>query len=173
MRKVVYYVATSADGFIARPDGDVAWLDRPQPSGGYGMVAFYRSVDTVLLGRKTHEVGRRMGQESYAGKRNVVFSRRSRKGSPGVEFVREDPGAFVRTLRGAAGKDIWLVGGGALAGALLDAAQVDEIVVHVVPILIGEGIPLFAPRRRSASLRLVSSRPFPDGVVRKRYSVSR
>ncbi len=62
MRKIIAYVATSADGFIARPDGDVGWLDRPEPPGGYGMKAFYRTVDTVLLGRKTWDVGRKHGQ---------------------------------------------------------------------------------------------------------------
>ena len=74
MRKIIYYVATSADGYIARPDGAVEWLDRPMPKGSYGMGAFYKSVDTVLMGRETYEVGRRFGQEGHPGKKTYVFT---------------------------------------------------------------------------------------------------
>lgn len=172
MRRIIVYVATSADGYIARPDGDVAWLDRPQPPGGYGMSAFYKSVDTVLLGRKTYDLARKLGQGSYPGKTNYVFSRsRGRHRAPNVQFVNEDVGQFARRLRRARGKDIWLVGGAELAAAFLDAGQVDEFIIHVVPILIGEGIPLVSPGRRGVPLALRSSRRYRDGVVRLHYSV--
>ena len=171
-RKIIYYVATSADGFIARPDGGVDWLDRPQPRGGYGFNAFYRSVDTVLLGRKTFDVGRKLGQPSYPGKKNYVFSRRARKRPvPGVEFVRGDVSELAHRLRRAPGKDIWLVGGAALFGAFLDATEVDELVIHVIPVLIGEGIPLIARRHRDVPLKLLGTRKYPDGVLRLHYAV--
>ena len=172
MRKIIVYVATSADGYIARPDGDVAWLDRPRPKGNYGMAAFYRSVDTVLLGRRTYDAARALGHESYPGKKNYVFSRARRRGrAPGVEFVSGDVGEFARRLRGSAGENIWLVGGAGLAASFLDAGQIDEFIIHVVPVLIGEGIPLVGPRQRSVPLRLLSSRAYADGVVRLHYSV--
>jgi dihydrofolate reductase len=75
-RKFIVYVAVSADGFIARPDGSVDWLDRPRPKGNYGMGAFYRSIDTCVLGHKTYDLSVSFGMaEGYTGKKNYVFSR--------------------------------------------------------------------------------------------------
>ena len=172
MRKIIYYAATSADGYIARADGDVSWLDRPRPKGSYGMGAFFKSVDTVLMGRETYEVGRRFGQEGHPGKKNYVFTRkRLRTRAPNVEFVRGSIADFARRLRAEEGKDVWLMGGAALAASFLDEGQLDEFIIHVVPVLIGEGIPLVRPERRSTSLSLVSTRAYTDGVVRLHYSV--
>lgn len=107
MRKIVVYIATSADGFIARPDGDVAWLDRPRTAGDYGMGAFYKKIDTVLMGRKTYDVALKFGQTSYPGKRNYIFSRTPRRGTvANAEFVSDEVGEFARQLRSSEGKDI-------------------------------------------------------------------
>ena len=126
------------------------------------------------MGRKTYEMGRRLGQDSFPGKRNLVFSRRLRRlGGPGVELVREDPAVVGERLRRGSGKHVWLVGGAELIAAFLDAGQVDELIVHVIPVLIGEGIPLVAPRHRTVPLELLASRSFSDGVVRLRYAVRR
>ena len=172
MRKIIYYVATSADGYIARPDGGVEWLDRPRPKGAYGMSAFFKSVDTVLMGRETYEMGRRFGQEGHPGKKTYVFTRkRLRTRAPNVEFVRGSVGDFARRLRAEKGKDIWLMGGAGLAASFLDEGELDEFFIHVVPVLIGEGIPLVQTRRRSTSLSLISSHAYTDGVVRLHYSV--
>jgi dihydrofolate reductase len=174
MRKVIAYLAISADGFIARPNGDVEWLDRPRTAGDYGMSEFYRSIDTVLMGRKTWAVGRKLGQAAYPGKANYVFSRsRRHRPDPRITFVHRPIGAFLRELRAQPGKHIWLVGGAKLFGAVLDAWQLDELIIHVVPTLIGTGIPLFAPRHRRVPLHLVRCRTFRDGVVRLHYVVSR
>jgi len=170
MRKIIVYVATSTDGYIARPDGDVGWLDRPRTAGDYGMGAFYKTVDTVIMGRKTWTVGGKLGQAFYPGKKNYVFSRTRRTASK-VELVSGRVGAFARRLRATKGKDIWLVGGASIIAAFLDAGAVDELIIHVVPILIGAGIPLVAPRHRSVELKLLSSRTYRDGVVRLRYAV--
>ena len=173
-RNIVVYVATSADGFIARPDGDVGWLDRPQPPGDYGMGAFYKTIDTVLMGRRTYELALQFGHESYEGKKNYVFSRTLPPGAKGkVEVVRGDVGAFARRLRAVPGKDVWLVGGADLTAGFLDAGQVDAFIIHVIPVLIGEGIPLVQPRHRAVPLMLESTRSYPDGVVRLHYSVRR
>jgi dihydrofolate reductase len=174
MRKIIVYIATSADGFIARPDGDVGWLDRPRVAGSYGMNEFFRSIDTVLMGRKTYEIGLKLGQTSYPGKRNFIFSRTLRQSAGAdVEFIAEDAGEFVKNLRTAPGKNIWLVGGSELIAALLDFGQVDEFIIHVIPTLIGAGIPLIEPRHRSVPLALLSARSFADGVVRLHYRVER
>ena len=172
MRKVIVYIATSADGYIARKDDDVAWLDRPRPKGNYGMAAFYKSVDTVLMGRKTYDIALKFGQESYPGKKNYIFSRKRRSSqAPNVEFVNKAVGDFARRLRDEKGKNIWLVGGGSLVASFLDEGQIDEFIIHVIPIFIGAGIPLIEPRHRSVPLTLLSSHAYSDGVVRLHYSV--
>jgi dihydrofolate reductase len=178
-RKIIVYIATSADGYIARRDGDFSWLnDRPPVKGDYGMAKFYKKVDTVIMGRKTYDIGVKMGQSGYAGKHNYVFSRKvfSRKngksGPPNVEFVNEDVTSFARRVRKVRGKHIWLVGGGSIIAAFLDAQLIDEFIVHVIPLFIGEGIPLIHPRHRNVPLKLVKIRSYPDGVVRLHYRVS-
>ena len=88
---------------IARPDGDVAWLDRPRTAGDDGMGRFYRSIDTVLMGRKTYELGRALGQDAYPGKKNYVFSRRAHVGAAGITVVAEDIAAFAGRLRRSRG----------------------------------------------------------------------
>jgi dihydrofolate reductase len=173
VRKIIVYIATSADGYIARPDGDVGWLDRPQPPGGYGMKAFLRSVDTVVWGRKTYDVGRKLGQTSFPGKTNLVFSRRPRRLAPGVQQIQGDVAGFARRLRRARGKHIWLMGGGELIASFLDTGEIDELMVFVIPVLIGKGIALIAPRHRDIPLTLLGSRRYANGVVRLHYRVPR
>ena len=107
-----------------------------------------------------------------AGIKNYVFSHRPPKGpTPGVEFVREAIGTFAQRLRGQTGKNIWIMGGAGLIASFLDAGEIDEFIIHVIPTFIGEGIPLIAPRHRDVPLRLRSATPFPDGVVQLHYDV--
>jgi dihydrofolate reductase len=174
-RKVIVHIAASADGYIARPDGDLEWLtSRPAPAGFYGMDAFMRSVDTKILGRKTYEASRRLGAKFGSKDRTVVFSREAPPSDApsGVEFVREPIGPFVRGLRERPGKDIWLMGGGEIIASFLDERAIDEFVVSVVPVFIGEGIPLIARRHRHVPLELLSLERFEDGLVQIRYRVS-
>jgi len=107
VRKIIVYIATSADGFIARPNGDVEWLNRPRTAGDYGMGDFYRSVDTVVMGRKTYDVGRKLGQSHYRGKKNYVLSRKRAPHRPqDVEFVSCAIPKFATQLRRTDGRDI-------------------------------------------------------------------
>jgi len=172
-RRFIVYIATSADGFIARGDGSVDWLNRPSPKGNYGIGAFYRSVDTCVMGRKTYDVAVRFGmRDGYAGKKNYVFSRRlAMTASPKVLVANHDVTNFARKLRAEKGKNIWLVGGAELIAEFLDCGQVDEFIIHMIPTLIGEGIPLLAPRHRNIRMRLLGCKRFPDGVVRLHYAV--
>ena len=172
-RRVIVHIGTSADGYIARPDGDLDWLtSRPAPKGFYGMDAFMKSIDTTLLGRKTYEVSLRMGAKFGSRSRTFVFSRRAAPaGAPtGVEFV-QDIGPFISRLRAQPGKDIWLMGGGDLIASFLDAQAIDEFVISMVPVFIGEGIPLIARRHRHVPLDLQSVERFEDGLVQLRYRV--
>jgi dihydrofolate reductase len=180
-RKIIVYIATSADGYIARPDGDVEWLNRLPSTADYGMRAFYSTIDTILFGRKTYDwvlaYYKKRGKKSgmFDTKvANYVFSRNPpKRKSPGVEFVSEPIKEFARRLRAAPGKHIWMMGGGELIASFLDAGEIDEFDIHVIPTFIGEGIPLVAPRHRDVPLRLRSARRFPDGVVRLRYEIAR
>jgi dihydrofolate reductase len=180
-RKIIVYIATSADGYIARPDGDVEWLNRRPRTVDYGMGAFYRTIDTILWGRKTYdwvlryynERGRKGGMFDTK-LANYVFSKKPLKEeTPGVKFVSEPVKAFAQRLRATPGKHIWMMGGGELIASFLDAGEIDEFDIHVIPTLIGEGIPLVAPRHRDVPLRLRSARAYPDGVVRLHYEVAR
>jgi dihydrofolate reductase len=173
-RQVIVHIGTSADGYIARTDGDLTWLtSRPKPQGFYGMGEFMKSVDTKLLGRKTYEMSRRLGAKFDSGGRTFVFSRSAPPADApsGVEFVTGDIGAFVRGLRDQPGKDIWLMGGGDLIASLLDEKAIDEFVVTMVPVFIGEGIPLIARRHRHVPLHLHAVERFEDGVVQLHYRV--
>jgi dihydrofolate reductase len=178
-RKIVVYIATSADGYIARPDGDVEWLNRRPDTVDYGMGAFYPTIDTILWGRKTYDWAldyckKKGTKDSVFDKRvaNYVFSRKPpKRAAPGIEFVTEPVKGFARRLRAAPGKHIWMMGGGELIASFLDAGEIDEFDIHVIPVFIGEGIPLIAPRHRDVSLRLRSARKYPDGVVRLRYDL--
>lgn len=176
-RKIIVYIATSVDGYIARPDGDVSWLDRPPVPGGYGMKTFMRSIDTILWGRKTYAQSLQLGQEpsDFGEKiRHYVFTHRPlRSQLPTVEFVDEPVSAFAHRLRSAPGKNIWMMGGAGIIASFLDAEEIDEFMIFVIPTLVGEGIPLIAPRHRNVPLELRSARRYKDGVVRLHYLVGR
>jgi dihydrofolate reductase len=174
MRKIVVYIAVSTDGFIARGDGSVDWLERSGAPADYGMTGFYSSIDTILWGRETYELARRRGDRFDRRVRHYVFSRRSLGPlSPGVEQASGTVQEFAGRLRSEPGKDVWMMGGAGLLGSFLDAGEIDELILHVIPALIGEGVPLAAPRRRTTPLTLLSSLAFDDGVVRLHYRVER
>jgi len=175
-RKIIVHIATSADGYIARPDGNLDWLtNRPAPKGFYGLPEFSRTVDAKILGRKTFDMSLRMGAPFPADDVHYVFSRSSPPASipAGVQFVTEPISAFVERIRKQAGKNIWMMGGGEIIASFLDEGAIDEFIITIVPMFIGEGIPLIAPRHREIPLQLRSSQPFPDGVVQLHYDVGK
>lgn len=173
-RKIIVAIATSADGYIARKDGGIDWLDRPRPKGFYGMDAFMKSIDTIIWGRTTWDMAAGMGGAGGYGARirNYVFTHRPAAEAAGVEFVNEPVAPFVERLRARPGKNIWMMGGGGVIASFLDAGAIDEFSISVVPTLIGEGIPLVQPARRNVALELISSQAFPDGVVQLHYRVA-
>lgn len=180
-RKIIVYIATSADGYIARPDGDVEWLNRRPDTVDYGMKEFYATIDTILWGRKTydwlldyHKKHDKTENLFDTNLDNYVFSRKPpKRPAHGVTFVSESIETFAQRLRATPGKNIWMMGGAGLIASFLDVGEIDELDIHVIPVLIGEGIPLVAPRHRDIPLRLRSSTAYPDGVVRIRYEVTR
>ena len=168
VRKVRLYIAASLDGFIAGPGGEIDWLD----AGGdadYGYAAFYASIDTTLMGNETYKQVLTFGAFPYPTKTNYVFTR----GAPPpdtahVRFVSGDIAGFVRDLKEAPGADIWLVGGGQLNTIMLEAGLIDEIILTSFPLVLGWGIPLFAPSDVRSPFKTVGCQAFDTGLIQWR-----
>lgn len=173
MRTVTYGAAASLDGFIARQDHSVDWL---QWSDDVSAITsrYWSSVDTVVMGRKTYEVMVRGGMKSYPGVRNYVFSRTLKtRPDPKVELVSDDAAHVVQALKKESGKGICVMGGGELAHALFEADLIDEVGVNIHPVLLGSGIPLFLPSPRQVDLEMVECKPLKGGCVYVLYRVRR
>ena len=170
MRRVLYRVAASLDGYIAGPHGEVDWIIH-DPSVDLGSV--YDSVDTVLLGRRTYELTRQPGAPPWPrGWRIYVFSRTLKPTEhPGVTVVSADAGRRVAALRAEPGRAIWLFGGGSLFRSLLEAKQVDQVEIAVMPVLLGGGVPLLEPGSSPTRLLLEDVQRYPTGILGLRYRV--
>ncbi len=173
MRKVKYAVANSLDGFIARKDGAFDWIIMDKEVMDE-LTEFFKSVDTVLMGRKTYEVALRHGTDdtSPPSMKSYVFSRtlKTRQGAD-VEVVSENAGEFIRKLKNGSGKDIWLMGGGNLAQTLFDENLIDEILLGVHPVLLGSGISLFPTINHQVDLELTDCKTYKNGVLSLVYRV--
>ena len=167
MRELSYFVASSLDGFIAGPQGEIDWL---AVDGDYGYSEFYRSIDTVVMGRKTFEQGLSFPEYPYPGKAAHVFTRRTLlPNRPDVTVVKEPPDAYVAELKQKDGGKIWFVGGGELGGELMQAGLIDEIVLTVHPVTLGRGIPLFNAHERRMDWRVEALHAWPNGLVQTRF----
>lgn len=172
MRRIRYNVAMSLDGYIADPNGGYDWIVE-DPDIDFG--AIVSEYDTLLMGRGTFEVAQG-GGGMMPGMRVVVVSRTLRpEDHPGITIVRDDVEGSVRALKEQPGKDIWLFGGGQLFRTLLDAGLVDTVEPSVVPVLLGQGIPMLPPpTERRARLRLTGTRTYEkSGIVTLMYDVMR
>jgi dihydrofolate reductase len=172
MRKVTFGGANSLDNYLARPDHAVDWLMWGDEAAAV-TADYWKTIDTVLMGRKTYEVALRGGQDGgYPGVMTYVFSRTLPAGPRGrVTITSADVVDFVRDLKGRGGKDICLMGGGELARPLFEAGLVDEIGFNIHPVLLGSGIPTFHPMSRQIDLELRECRPFKNGCVLVSYRV--
>ena len=173
MRKVIIYIASSSNGFIAKEDGDVGWLDEiPHPENAdYGYTDFYKSIDTTLMGNNTYKEV--LGFDvpfPYKGKKNYVFTRDPNlTKDDNVEYVSSEMVSFVKDLKSASGKDIWLVGGGLVNSTLINNNLVDQLILHLMPYAFGQGIPIFAPDLGDTPLKLTDSQVYSSGVVELKY----
>ena len=138
---------------------------------------FLKTIDTVLWGRKTFapmETGKHGGGQGKKIKNYVFTTKPPRESSlKNTEYVNEPVSDFAKRLRGTDGKDIWMMGGAGIIGSFLDANELDEFIIHVIPVFIGEGIPLIQPRHLEVNLKLLSTKNYEDGVVRLHYAVER
>ena len=169
--RVSVFIATSLDGCIARADGSLDWLDCVKLDGeDYGYGEFMSTVDTLLLGRGTWDVARTFDPWPYAGKRVVVLTHRPEQVRHGEELAAGNVAEVLEEL-GASGSARVYVDGGAVIRQCLAAGMVDELIVSVVPVVLGEGIRLFGDELPERTLRLVSSESWASGLVQLRYTV--
>jgi dihydrofolate reductase len=173
MRKVVFGGANSLDNYFARKDHSTDWL-RWSDEAAAVTAAYWKTFDTVLMGRKTYEVALRhsKGKAPYPGKQSYVFSRTCTDDANGaVTIVATDAVEFVRQLKKQRGKDICLMGGGQLARSFFEAGLIDEVGFNIHPVLLGSGIPLFHEMTRQIDLELLECRSFKNGCVLVKYRV--
>lgn len=174
MRTVTYGAACSLDGFIAARDGGLDWLHFSKDVQSI-IGAYWKTIDAVLMGRKTWSHAAAQGGGGGDGKiATYLFSRTLKQSpDPGVQLVTGEAGAFVENLKRKRGKGICLMGGGELARSLFQAGVVDEVGVNVHPVLLGSGVPLFPEIGRRVNLELLESRVLEGGCVLASYRVRR
>ncbi len=173
MRKLSLYIACSIDGYIAKPDGSVDWLeDFPNPDEpDMGYFEFIKDVDTLLFGAKTYRQVLTFGEWPYEGKESFVFSRNPVAAHDDkATFISGDIVHFVNDLKTKPGKTIWLVGGGEINSLLLNNDLIDEIILTLVPMVLGNGVPLFAQGKLDKVLKLFSTKTYTNGMVQMTYS---
>lgn len=173
------FVGISLDGFLARPDGDLGWLDSAgEGSGGqdHGYEAFMAGIDTLVMGRKTFEKVMTFDKWYYGSKRVVVLSSRALDLAPArerggvVEQMSGTPAEVVAKL-GTGGARHLYIDGGLTIQAFLRAGLINRLIISQLPILIGQGIPLFGPLNKDIKFKLVASRTYPGGMVQSEYEV--
>lgn len=170
MPKVVLFIATSLDGYIASSDGTVDWLFH---DADYGYTDFMESVETLVMGRKTWEQAKTFEEVPFAGKKIVVFSRTlSPSNDSRVHHVQGDVSDIVGSLRQDLQRDVLLVGGGELIRQFIAHRLIDEFRLFVHPIILGEGIPLFLHRTERTQLTFTGHQSFPSGLVELRYQLA-
>ncbi|MCT7951933.1 dihydrofolate reductase family protein [Ancylothrix sp. C2] len=167
MRKIILFIASSLDGYIARNSGEIDWLFTDQD---YGYSDFYSSIDTLLMGRKTYEQVLTFGEYPYQGVKTYVFSKNSRfSPTPETEIISENIKIFVSNLKQQNGKNIWLVGGGQLVFELMNEKLIDEVILSIHPIILGEGISLFPAKMTPQFFQLSQCQSYNTGLVQLSY----
>ncbi len=172
MRPLIYYVASSIDGYIAEPDGSFArfvWSDDVVSD----FLASYAWFDTVIMGRKTYDVAYKQGiTDPYPALETIVFSTALEADvDPNVEVIRGDVVKNVQALKKKDGKPIWLCGGGMLAAQLYQAGLIDKITLKLNPIILGKGIPLLAGETTFSGLTLTKTKEYDCGISLRHYDI--
>lgn len=172
-RKVILFIAASLDGFIAKADGDISFLSAvEQPGEDYGYANFLESVDTVILGRKTYDKIRSMFGGLAYGERNVfVLTRSPQPANDKVTFYSGSLVDLLSNLKSTNGRNIFCDGGAETVRRFLQEDLFDEIVVSIIPVLLGDGIRLFSEGFPEKKLQFVDAKSFEKGLVQLHYLV--
>ena len=173
MRKLIIYIATSLDGYIAKPNDDLSFLKLVEKEGeDYGYAEFTATIDTIILGRKTYDwVLREIGSSHYDnGDRNVYVITRTEKPNVGkTTFYTGDLTELVQQLKSQSGKNIYCDGGAEIINELLKKDLIDEMIISVIPVLLGNGTRLFQEGRPEQQLELVNTKTFETGLIQMHY----
>jgi len=170
-RKVILYIAMSFDGYIAKRDGDLSFLSIVEKEGeNYGYTDFVKTVDTVIVGRKTYDKILSMGYAfPHSDKDTYIITRTSRPSVGSVKFYTGSLNDLVARLKSTDGKHIFVDGGAEIVNELLKDNLIDEFYISVIPVLLGDGISLFKSGRPVIGLKLISSKSFEKGLVQLHY----
>lgn len=173
MRKLIIYIATSLDGYIAKPNDDLSFLKLVEKEGeDYGYAEFTATIDTIILGRKTYDwVLKEIGSSHYDnGDRNVYVITRTAKPNVGKTiFYTGDLTELVQQLKSQSGKNIYCDGGAEIINELLKKDLIDEMIISVIPVLLGNGTRLFQEGRPEQQLELVNTKTFETGLIQMHY----
>lgn len=171
-RKLMLYIATSLDGYIAKENDSLEWLFKVEGEGDNGYSKFYETVDTILMGRRTYDwiMKHEHGEFPYKNKESYVFSRQLIKGNKYIKVVNEDIIRFTNKLKNEEGKNIWIVGGSDLIHSFVKEKLVDEFIIQIAPTLIGKGIPLFNELECDVDLHLKGILQF-NQIVQLHYEI--
>lgn len=172
MKKIKLYIAASLDGYIARHDGDLDWLmEFPNPlKEDYGYKEFFASVDTVIMGGRTYRDIMCMDVVwPYKDKTTYIITRNPVMKIEKVNFITENIFETISQLRKEDGKDIWLVGGGELTTMLLNQDLVDEMIITYIPVILGNGVPLFPNSPKESRWDLVVNMGYQNGILQVIY----
>lgn len=169
MRKAVLYIAMSLDGYIADRNGGVGWLggEKPDYAGDYGYSEFIKNIDTIVMGKRTwKQIVTELSPDEwvYQGIKTYVVTHQPLEDTKEIIFRTEPVTELLQQLKAEPGKDIWICGGADIANQLMEADEIDEYHLTVMPVLLGNGIRLFEEKNREILLQLVKS-SFENGVM--------
>lgn len=170
-RKLILYIAASLDGYIAKPDGDIGWLSSVEaPPEDYGYADFIKTVDTIIMGRKTYEKVLNFGIPwPHKGHKCYVLSKTKTGADENVEFFNGDAAALIAQIRQTPGLNIYCDGGADVVNELVHQDLIDHYIISIIPVLLGDGIALFKTGRPQHDLMLLKSEAYPSGLVQLHY----
>jgi dihydrofolate reductase len=169
-RKIILYIAMSLDGYIAKPNDDLSFLSIVEKEGeDYGYNDFVATVDTVLIGRKTYDWVTKQVEFPHADKTAYVITRTPRPSIGNTFFYTGDIVELINKLKSEPGRNIFCDGGAEIVNELLKNNLIDELILSVIPVLVGEGTRLFKEGRPERALKLIAAKTFESGLVQLRY----
>ena len=172
--KVLLYIATSLDGFIARKDDDISWLDFYQVENeDYGYSTFIKTVGTAIMGARTYTQSLEHPERLLKGLQTYVLSKWlfPMSSNVNVEFYSGTVQALIEKIKNESNKNIFIVGGGHVVSNFLNAGLIDELIIFVVPILLKEGISLYSELDKEIKLKLLEAIPYKSGIVQLHYAL--
>lgn len=174
LRKVILYIASSLDGYIAGNNDDLSFLSLVQTEGeDYGYAEFYKTVDMVIMGRKTFDwVAKKISGLPHPDKKTYIMTRTKRQNIGNTEFYTGDLKELILILKNQKGKNIFCDGGSEIVNELLQNNLLDEMIISIIPVLLGNGTRLFKDSRTLQNVNHLNTKSFPSGLVQVHYSIS-